>query len=176
MEADGVPAGYDRWQKVGIVRDPVELLWSLYKFLENFGGGHDPAYIGSMRASVRMPFDDWIVHNETVFTSPYDCAGRGRFYPLYTVRHPIPENRKSQFLYLRPDLGTEVHGFDDLKLLARQLRLKLPRKNATRDEPPPQLSPTARSYVERVFEWDLQVTEGPSALLQPVKKEAQNAG
>ena len=22
MEADGVPAGYDRWSKVGVVRDP----------------------------------------------------------------------------------------------------------------------------------------------------------
>ncbi|MBL3684559.1 hypothetical protein F2981_16960 [Sinorhizobium meliloti] len=33
MEADGVPAGYDRWRKVGVVRHPVERLWSLYKFL-----------------------------------------------------------------------------------------------------------------------------------------------
>lgn len=33
MEADGVPQGYDRWQKVGVLRNPQDRLWSLYKFL-----------------------------------------------------------------------------------------------------------------------------------------------
>ena len=166
MEADGVPAGYDRWQKVGVVREPVERLWSLYKFLLTFGGDHDPAYIESMRASVRMPFDDWIVRNQTVFTSPYDSADRGRFFPMFTLRHPIPENRKSQFLYLRPDLGTEIYRFDDLESLAARFLVKLPRHNATIDKRPPRLSPLARSHVERVFEWDLlETSRAPAAMV-----------
>ena len=32
MEADGVPHGYDRWRRVGVARNPLDRLWSLYKF------------------------------------------------------------------------------------------------------------------------------------------------
>jgi hypothetical protein len=38
MEADGVPAGYDRWRRVGVCRHPVDRLWSLYKFCQSGGG------------------------------------------------------------------------------------------------------------------------------------------
>lgn len=156
MEADGVPAGYDRWRRVGIVRHPLARLWSLYKFLGDFGGDHDPAYIAAMRASVQRPFEDWLLHNQTVFTSPYDSAGRGRYWPVFTVRHPLPENRKSQFIYLRPDLGTEVFAYEDIDRLAGQIGVTLPaaRHNGTEEYPPPVLSDEARAYMERMFAWD----------------------
>lgn len=155
MEADGVPHGYDRWPKVGVVRHPVDRLWSLYKFLRRFGGGHDPAYIAAMRACVEAPFCDWLVHNETVFTSPYDRGLRGRYFAPFTVRHPIPETVKSQWDYLRPDLGTAIYQYDDLADLARQIGVTLERHNATTDEPPPALTPAAEEHVRRVFAWDL---------------------
>jgi hypothetical protein len=80
MEADGVPQGYDRWRKVGIVRNPVQRLWSLYKYLQHIGLDwcleHDAAYTADLRASVAVPFEEWLVRNEVPFTTPYDRAGR----------------------------------------------------------------------------------------------------
>lgn len=180
MEADGVPPGYDRWRKVGVLRDPLDRLWSLYKFLKQFGGDHDQAYIESMRASVRDPFDIWLRSNQTVFTSPYDSAGYGRFFPQYTVRHPVPENWKSQFVYLRPDLGTEVIGYSDLDVLAARLKVELPRENVTTRETSPPLSGETRNHLNRVFKWDwsaLQKTcsqhcaTPPTTALEPAKQE-----
>lgn len=157
MEADGIPQGYDRWKRVGVVRDPIERLWSLYKFLRNYGSdNHDPAFIASMRACASVSFDDFILKNETVFTSPYDSAGRGRFWPHYTCRHPIPENRKSQFMYLRPDLGTQIYRYQDDNI-ARDLRVTsflLRSHNRTSEDPVPPMSYEALEYMERVFYWD----------------------
>ena len=53
MEADGIPAGYDAWDKVGVARDPVERLWSLYKYLQTFGGPYPAEYIAKQRESVQ---------------------------------------------------------------------------------------------------------------------------
>jgi hypothetical protein len=163
MEADGVPHGYDRWSKVGVVRDPVDRLWSLYKYLKRFGldfcEEHDRAYTAKMRQSVEAPFDQWLLNNETVFTSPYDSAGLGRFFPAYTVLHPLPENRKSQFVYLRPDLGTEVVPYSDIARLHTALDVTPPRLNGTAEEPVPPLSGEAEAYVRCWFRWDLEAAE-----------------
>jgi hypothetical protein len=158
MEADGVPAGYDRWDRLGVVRDPIARLWSLYKFCQQFGLDHadqGEVYARSIRASVERPFSDWIVNNEVVFTNPYDASGEGVYYPGYTVRHSLPENRKSQFHYLRPDLGTRVFPFEQLAILADQLGLDLPTHNQTADVGAPALSADAREHVWRWFAWDI---------------------
>jgi hypothetical protein len=160
MEADGIPRGYDRWRVVGIVRHPLDRLWSLYKFLQKFGGDqHDPEFVSAMKRCVEKPFDEWIVENETVFTSPYDRAGFGRYYPQFTVNHALPENRKSQFVYLRPDLGTEVFRFEEISKLALALRIDLGRENRTSDAEPPQLSVAARDHIKREFAWDLAAAQ-----------------
>jgi hypothetical protein len=160
MEADGVPHGYDRWQKIGVVREPVARLWSLYKFLADFDGPHEPAYLAAMRTSVRMPFSEWVVENQTVFTSPYDSAGSDRFFPRYTVMHSLPETRKSQFVYLRPDLGTKVYRYDDLAALERRLDITLSATtNRTKPVPIPMLTPAAQTHIERFFRWDIAATE-----------------
>lgn len=155
MEADGVPQGYDRWPKIGVVREPVSRLWSLYKFLADFDGPHEPAYLAAMRASVRMPFSDWIIGNQVVFTSPYDSSGSARFFPKYTVRHALPETRKSQFVYLRPDLGTTIYRHSELAPLEKRLDVELgTTTNRTAPVPMPELTPAARDHVERFFSWD----------------------
>lgn len=163
MEADGVPSGYDRWRRLGVVRDPIARLWSLYKFLRTFNGNHDPAYIASMRSSAQRPFADWLIHNETVFTSPYDSAGLGRYWPQFTVRHPLPENRKSQFVYLRPDLGTQIYRFIDLPSLEDALKVSLLRLNVTDDLRAPELPSIAMEYVNRAFAWDFQASRARAA-------------
>lgn len=165
MEADGVPAGYDRWRRVGVVRDPVERLWSLYKFLQRFDGPYPEAYIAAQRASVARSFSEWLVENREVFTCPYDSGGGSRFWPRYAVRHALPETRKSQFLYLRPDLGTEVWAYGDLPELWSSLGVADAQavldKNRSADAgETPALTPAAFEHVQRVFAWDLESTRG----------------
>lgn len=182
MEADGVPAGYDRWRKVGFVRDPVDRLWSLYKFLRSFGGDHDQAYVDSMRNSVSCSFDTWLQHNQTVFTSPYDSAGLGRYFAPFTVRHPLPENRKSQFVYLRPDLGTEVRPYESVGAFAAELGLTLGSQNATQAEAVPPISPASLDHCRRFMAWDYeasarlrrcwQATSKPAAQVSPPIRES----
>lgn len=169
MEADGVPFGYDRWQKIGVVRHPLDRLWSLYKYLDRFGldwcQEHDEIYTAQMRASVQMPFEKWLINNDLPFTTPYDSAGLGRFFPAYACRHPLPENRKSQFVYLRPDLGTVVYRYDMLEVLFGHLDVDPPVLNATRDDKPPKLTSEAAAYVRRWFSWELSYFYNAEACL-----------
>lgn len=167
MEADGVPYGYDHWRRIGIVRDPVDRLWSLYLFLKWMGAGRnadgrgkwEPTYVEKQRRSSDRPFCEWLIENETVFTSPYDSASGGKFYPGFAVHHPLPETRKSQFIYLRPDLGTEVWQFHALDHLQRELGIVAPRENENPNrEPVPDLSPEAELHMRRWFQWDLDAT------------------
>jgi hypothetical protein len=164
MEADGVPHGYDRWERVGVVRDPVDRLWSLYKYLARFGldwcTEHDETYTARMRASVEQPFESWLLNNDVPFTTPYDSAGLGRFFPAYACRHPLPENRKSQFMYLRPDLGTRIYRYDEIDMLHELLCVDdvISRENGTNDTAAPPLSQEADQYIQRWFAWDRGMT------------------
>lgn len=166
MEADGVPQGYDRWRKVGVVREPIARLYSLYKYLKRFGldfcQEHDEIYTAAMRTSVARPFEHWLLDNEMVFTSPYDRAGLNRFFPAYTVRHPLPENRKSQFHYLRPDLGTAIYRYSAINELFAELDVEPGRENGTNEESPPRLSAFGTAYVDRWFAWDSEQTQAES--------------
>jgi hypothetical protein len=163
MEADGVPLGYDRWQKVGIVRNPLDRLWSLYKFLQDFDGPHEPTYMQKMRDSVKCSFSHYILHNDVVFTSPYPRDRTSSFYPHYSVRHALPENRKSQFLYLRPDLGTQIYRYDRLPDFLDRLGINLQLEtNRTETSPAPEISDDAQEYMRSVFAWDFKKTEWPA--------------
>lgn len=159
MEADGVPQGYDRWPRIGVVRNPIDRLWSLYKYIQVMGGRQDgfgkwePAYVEAQRRSVDLPFSYWVTENQTVFTGPYDSAGRGRFWPSFAVRHHLPETRKSQFIYLRPDLGTRVVRFDQLHELEEALKIKLGHEHRTEGDCPG-LSAAATDHMARFFDWD----------------------
>lgn len=163
MEADGVPTGYDRWRRLGVVRDPVERLWSLYRYLKWMDGPRDgfgkwePTYIERQRKSAALPFERWIVENEVVFSSPYSSRFDGEFFPGFNVLHTIPENRKSQFVYLRPDLGVEVRKFTALDELHKELGVEAPLMNHNPNrEPIPILSGEAKQHVEKCFAWDFE--------------------
>lgn len=168
MEADGVPAGYDRWRRIGVVRDPIDRLASLYRFLgsaEFARGPHTQHFRDTMRASVCRPFEDWLINNRVVFTSPYASDASMRFSAHHACRHPLPENRKSQFLHLRPDLGTEIVAFADLHKLAHQLGLTLGTFNATGGERP-DLSEAARRYAAETFRWEYSLGLFPNPALE----------
>lgn len=167
MEADGVPAGYDFWPKVGMVREPVARMWSLYKFLQKMEIKDTPAQVlrtsrdadwtAAQRASVEKPFEHWLLNNQMPFSCPYVPGHEGKFLPQFTVKHAIPENRKSQYLYLRPDLGTEV--YNDLGDMEKRLGVKVElHANKTPESRPPALSQNALDYVGRVFAWDKLAT------------------
>lgn len=164
MEADGIPDGYERWRKVGIVRDPLERLWSLYWFLKTFDGKYSAEYIKSQRDSVDCSFSDFVLYNKTVFTSPYDSTGGLNFYPQYNVKHSMPENIKSQWHCLRPDLGTEIFQFTELKQFGESLGVSLLKLNTSIT--PVNESLTAEKnidaiieHMERWFKWDIEVTK-----------------
>lgn len=163
MEADGVPAGYNDWRYIGVVREPVARLFSLYKFMKTMAGDHDPDYLAGIHASVQCSFEDWLLNNETVFTTPDMPNG---FNPLYSVKHETPENRKTQWTTLRPDFGTQIFQFNKLHELAEELDLSLDRVNRRNTtyytSEPPALSFEAIDHIHRYFEWDMEVTREQS--------------
>jgi hypothetical protein len=136
-----------------VLRHPVERLWSLYKFCKTIDRG-SVRYQEEMLASVDMPFDDWLITNQMRFTDPYNADGGLDFYPIYNVRHALPETRKSQYLYLRPDLGTEIWPFELKDRLAEALDVKLDHHNSTDGAPCPALSTPAMAHIGRYFSWD----------------------
>lgn len=124
MEADGVPAGYDRWRRVGVFRHPIDRMRSLYRYMSVILD-NDQDYIQGLRKSVEgKSFSDWLVTNQTLFSYPTPHNNE-EFLPIYSQRNLLPENRKSQFMYLRPDLGTEIVHYKNLGLLEKMLDINL---------------------------------------------------
>ena len=99
-------------------------------------------------------FSDWLINNEMPFTDPYSNGNSSDYFPLFSVRHMLPENRKSQWMYLRPDLGTEVFVFDRLTEIEDRLDITLPVSHETERSRMPVLSTEAWEHMERVFGWD----------------------
>lgn len=161
MEADGVPAGFDRYKKIGVVRHPVDRLWSLYNYLKIFGGKSrlpgewEDRYVEIQRRSVDRCFSEWITDNEIVFTSPYSRDKPEWFQPYFTVKHCLPENRKSQFIYLRPDLGTKIFGFNDIRNLHSHLGVRPKVSNHAPRQTIPELSEAAQLHIQDHFSWDM---------------------
>jgi len=158
MEADGVPKGYDQWRRIGVVRHPTERLWSLYKFMRDCGGGRVQEHAAAMLASVQRSFSDWILHNEVCFATPYSYHDTVKFSPHFLIGHALPENRKSQYIYLRPDLGTDLLQFNDMPGIAKAFGVEMAPHNCTVCEAMPQISDEACEHVIRYFSWDLAVT------------------
>jgi hypothetical protein len=155
MEADGVPFGYDKWSKVGMVRNPIDRLWSLYKYCKNIERIGFWEFQDKIRKSVSIPFNEWIINNEIIFTDPNSTRNPKEFFPRYAVRYAIPENRKSQYIYLRPDLGTEIFSFEyGRHAFEERLGISLPHLNITENIVVPQLTEEASKHMIKYHEWD----------------------
>lgn len=150
MEADGVPMGYDVWSKIGVVREPVARLFSAYKSCRSL----DPRLKPSATS-----FEQWLLNNEIRSPSCHDNSSSA-FYPSFTVRHYLPENRKSQWWYLRPDLGTKIYRFHRMAEIYARLELELPTVDqylgVTPRETMPDLSAAVKHHIEQHFSWDLE--------------------
>lgn len=163
MEADGCPRGYDRWERVGFVRHPVMRLWSLYRFLRAFGGGAQvqggSASLDAqrIRKQASCSFEDWLLNNVEPFTTPQSLNGDGSYWPVLSRINPTPENKISQYDYLRPDLGTTVLKFEDLVTHMAEWGLNPGiRKNSSNGEPLAALSDAAWGHVTNYCAWDLE--------------------
>lgn len=171
MEADGVPHAYDRWQKVGVIRDPVERLFSLYKYCREFSkhrtGPKFEAYRKAHEAATACDFNEWLLTNKLPFNNQYDSATPDRVHPLYACLHSIPENRKSQHLYLRPELDTRIFAYEDLNGLGDFLGVDLPHTNASTPMDMPTLTPEAVAHCYNWFKWDFRVHGELLAKLRP---------
>lgn len=162
MEADGVPYGYERWEKIGVVRPPLARLWSVYRYCKTLGPDMptwSPGRSESMHASTEVPFEEWLKVNRDVFAT---AAGpRGTWEARYATLHPAPENRKSQYTYLRPDLGTHIYPFRDLSWIERRLDVKVERLNKAPDiGEQPDVQPEDLTDLVKSFEWDASVAGG----------------
>lgn len=174
MEADGVPAGYDWWPKIGVVREPVARLYSCFKYLKTMTDLQYPNEAELERATTDKGFEHWLL-NSTIPFAPGHYHNNPDFTPFFTVRHFIPENRKSQFLYLRPDLGTKVYHFDRMDEIYDRLDIAQPplneRKNVTPDDGVvPVLSLTAWDHLHRHFRWDIENWESRRRAWRPSRE------
>lgn len=159
MERDGTPDGYDTWETWGVMRHPQHRLMSLYRYCcavaHNRGGDWARVISGEAMQS----FDDWLINGQTPFTHPHWFL-MTPFDPRYYVKHSMPEQRKSLWWYLRPDLGTTIVRLeDDDEMLTLRARLgigDLGHYNVTNDKRPPFTLSTLMDHLERHFEWDLQ--------------------
>lgn len=163
MEADGVPQGYDRWDKIGFIRHPVDRLHSLYRFMCNFVGS---AQITGAKATgdiqriknqvANKTFSDWVLTNNEPWTAPYDINGDGYYWPLLARTNPAPENKLSQFQYLRPDLGTEILRFEKLSLHMERFNLdpSFIRNRTTKEQH--NVTDAALHHIKKFCQWDFE--------------------
>lgn len=159
MEADGVPFGYDHYHRVGVVRDPIDRLWSLYKYLRDYNldacAPYKRAYMRSLQAStVALPFATWLHVNNMPIATPF--GSEGGYHPQSAVMHILPEPVKSQYIYLRPDLGTEVIRYPDIGELLRRLDIPDKRTHVTSDVPVPELSEQDMLRLRCNLMWDFK--------------------
>ena len=166
MEASGVPFGYENWRKVGLLRKPLERLWSLYRYCDSLTSDSPNWSSGRaqrMKQSVEgLEFPEWLLYNREAFCQPVDQM-TGEVYPFHCVRETKAENDKSQFRYLRPDLGTQVYRFEDQRhILAQELGLGIDlfiHENAAPSAPMPWVDPEVIRQLDHL-EWDAKYANG----------------
>lgn len=164
MEAGGVPIGYNNWDKIGVVRHPVVRLWSLYNFLKRLLSGDvsdwrhlHPTVLKELTESISVSFDDYIQFNRVIFPIPNRCMVTGEPSAFYANKLAIPENTKSQFEYLRPDLGTLIYKYENggLAVMARDLNIELGTENQSNaPKKIPEISRRAKTHLYRVYSWE----------------------
>lgn len=157
MEANQIPAGYDCWDKIGIVRKPLERLWSLYKYIiartNDADDRHHPEWRVTNQIQPDLGFSDWILTNQSIFTLAHLVD---EIYAKYTTSVPLPETRKSQWHTLRPDLGTRILKFPATDAIEKILDIKMDHKNGTNSHDIPPISEEAQEHMKKYFKWELQ--------------------
>lgn len=154
MEASCVPFGYDVFQKVGLFRPAYDRMWSLFCYCQQLEADKAEWSAGrarQMRESTKGGFEQWLLFNRIPFCTSANFDGS--VTPYYSVSHVRPENLKSQWWYLRPDLGTTCIPFHDIGRLETLLDIELPHENAASKDRPP-LSAVARGHLLQHMSWE----------------------
>lgn len=156
-EADAIPPGYESFRVTGFVRHPLARMWSLYKFCAMLDARNSPSWIQAdvlrvVESIQRFKgFEDWLLNcNENLLPS-------GHPHPQLYQLHPMPENRKSQFVYLRPDLGTEVIPFSELGAWLERVGLPVLHKNISPARRLPPLTPAIEAHLDKHMGWELSL-------------------
>ena len=133
MQADGVPAQYSAWRCIGFVRHPLARFWSLYRFLFPQDG---------------PGFETWLFENREPILW-------GHKEPFCRRLRWSPENLTSQFDWLRPDTGTEVRQFSDLRQSFLEFGLNPGFRAGQTFGGAPSASAGVTAHLERYCAWDL---------------------
>lgn len=159
MEADGVPSGYDRWQRMGVVREPIDRLWSVYLYCKtlrsHFKSTWSEQRVFEMEEDTASGFREWLFHSTSVFATAYRPDGVFD-NPRYMVGHPLPEPQKSQWIYLCPWLGTTIFPYamgNGIDRLVREL-MSVAGMDPVGYEQAPGLNLTP-DYVKKAAAWEL---------------------
>ena len=163
MERPGIPAGYENWRVVCLVRDPFERMVSIYNYMSDFrptskpGGGASEAWIERMRNDTDRPFAEWLAQSAEVFTDPIDHDGS--FLPYYNVLDKTPIAQKSQYRWARPDMGpvTLIDIQEAIKLYDI-LGVRVEKVNASVRRTRAERCSKVQAILESRFKWDLDVT------------------
>ena len=156
MERDGVPYGYERYETVGVFREPVDRLYSLFKYLRDYD--HDQChdwkrlYMRRLTDTTSNGFNQWLVSNELPIATPYGTDGT--YHVQSSVKHIIPENKKSQWCYLRPDYGTTVIPYSEIHKLLVMLDIPDERTHVTEPSTPPPLTAEGYEIINTYHHWD----------------------
>lgn len=166
MEAGGAPLGYDKWDIVGVVRHPLERLWSLYKYTKlNVKKPTrykiHPSIMENLKRSVSMSFNDYLMYNTFKYPVPDVCIVSNEPEPFRKTIYHRAENELSQKSYfdtgLRCNNTTLYHYETDLPKLAEDLDILMEHENKTSDVPMPTLSEAAINYAKQTFDWEQTV-------------------
>lgn len=155
-EADAIPPGYDGYRVTGFVRHPLARMWSLYKFCATLDPRTSATWaqeeVLRLAESVQgRNFDDWLLNNVELFLPAH--TGHPGLYQT----HYMPETRKSQHFYLRPDLGTEIVPFSELAHWMESCGLPVVHTNDSPRLPIPPNSPAIELHLAKYMSWELSL-------------------
>lgn len=156
-ERDAIPAGYGAYKVGGFVRHPLTRMWSLYQFLccldpvtsAKWAQEEVTRHVENMQSFTG--FEDWLLHNKQPFLPP-NTGHPGLYQTSYR-----PETRRSQWEYLRPDLGTQVFRFQDLPAHMSRWGLTARHDNKSHGKPGfmPPMTPAIQTHLETYMAWEL---------------------
>lgn len=159
MEASGVPLHYEKFQKVGMMMHPMKRLQSIYRFIHSFEDENAEKFNSDfcklqLETVKKYSFEEWCLYNKVEFVSNSN--------PYYSVMYRCPENLKSQWYYLRPDMGTEIFKLDDENerhLFEKTLDIKLKTLNKTNKKVDVSYSDDLVKEMKRFHTWDFEQYE-----------------
>ena len=155
LERNGIPAAYRDFDVACMIRDPLERLHSLWRYMRTRrpGTASDNVWAARMARDAARPFADWLARSRETFTYRTPVGAAPHYHGGLDA---TPAARKSLRAWARPDLGpVELLWLDDRDALEVRLDIRLPRMNAAAADPFPAGSAAVDAFLARHHAWDL---------------------